>query len=59
MILSLITNNLNLIAMSKQNGIDRIMIDFLFWDSVFNYFGKKCAIINIPISHYNKLSQKK
>jgi hypothetical protein len=33
--------------------------DFLFWDSVFNYFGKKCAIINLPISHYNKLSQKK
>jgi 2-keto-3-deoxy-L-rhamnonate aldolase RhmA len=30
MILSLITNNLNLIAMSKQNGIDRIMIDLEF-----------------------------
>jgi len=30
--------------------------DFLFWDSVYNYYGKKCAIWNQPISHYNKLS---
>jgi hypothetical protein len=30
--------------------------DFLFWDSVYNYYGKKCAIWNQPISYYNKLS---
>jgi hypothetical protein len=29
--------------------------DFLFWDSVFNFFEKKCAIWNQPISFYNKL----
>jgi len=31
--------------------------DFLFWDSVYNYYGKKCAIWNQPISYYNKLSK--
>jgi len=30
--------------------------DFLFWDSVYNYYGKKCAIWNQPISIYNKLN---
>jgi hypothetical protein len=30
--------------------------DFLFWDSVFNYYGKKCGIWNQTISVYNKLS---
>jgi len=30
--------------------------DFLFWESVYNYYGKKCAIWNRPISFYNKLS---
>ena len=30
--------------------------DFLFWDSVYNYYGKKCAIWNQPISYYNKLT---
>jgi hypothetical protein len=29
--------------------------DFLFWDSVYNYYGRKCAIWNQPISIYNKL----
>jgi len=29
--------------------------DFLFWESVFNYYGKKCGIWNQPISFYNKL----
>jgi hypothetical protein len=30
--------------------------DFLFWESVFNYYGKKCGIWNQPISFYNKLT---
>lgn len=30
--------------------------DFLFWDSVFNYYGKKCGIWNQTISVYNKLA---
>jgi hypothetical protein len=30
--------------------------DFLFWESVYNYYGMKCAIWNQPISYYNKLS---
>ena len=29
--------------------------DFLFWDSVYNYYDKKCGIWNQPISFYNKL----
>jgi len=32
--------------------------DFLFWESVYNYYGKKCAIWNKPISYYNKISKK-
>ena len=32
--------------------------DFLFWDSVYNYYGKKCAIWNKPISYYNQISKK-
>lgn len=31
--------------------------DFLFWDSVYNFYEKKCAIWNQPISYYNKLSK--
>ena len=31
--------------------------DFLFWDSIYNFYGKKCAIWNSPISYYNKLIQ--
>jgi hypothetical protein len=31
--------------------------DFLFWDSVYNYYNKKCGIWNQPISYYNKLSK--
>jgi hypothetical protein len=31
-------------------------VDFLFWNEVYEFFGKKCAISNTPISHYNKLS---
>ena len=30
--------------------------DFLFWNAVFEFYGKKCAIWNQPISHYNKLN---
>jgi len=29
--------------------------DFLFWDSVFEFYGKKCGIWNQPISYYNRL----
>jgi hypothetical protein len=29
--------------------------DFLFWESVYNYYEMKCAIWNTPISYYNKL----
>jgi hypothetical protein len=29
--------------------------DFLFWNSVYEFYGKKCAIWNQPISYYNKL----
>jgi hypothetical protein len=32
--------------------------DFLFWESVYNFYGKKCAIWNQPISYYNKLNPK-
>jgi len=32
--------------------------DFLFWDSVYNFYGKKCAIWNKPISYYNQISKK-
>lgn len=30
--------------------------DFLFWKSVYEYFGERCTLVNIPISHYNKIS---
>ena len=30
--------------------------DFLFWNSVYEFYGKKCGIWNQPISYYNKLS---
>ena len=29
--------------------------DFLFWEKVYHFYGKKCAIVNKPISIYNKL----
>ena len=32
--------------------------DFLFWESVYDYYGKKCAIWNQPISYYNMLRTK-
>lgn len=35
------------------NGVNQK--DFLFWESVYEYYGKKCGIWNQPISHYNKL----
>lgn len=38
---------------SHQEGINQK--DFLFWDSVYNYYGRKCGISNSPISYYNKL----
>lgn len=31
--------------------------DFLFWNSVYEFYGKKCAIWNNPISYYNKLKK--
>ena len=31
--------------------------DFLFWESVYNYYGMTCAIWNSPISYYNKLRE--
>lgn len=30
--------------------------DFLFWNAVFEFYGKKCGIWNQPISYYNKLN---
>jgi hypothetical protein len=33
--------------------------DFLFWDSVYEFYGKKCGIWNEPISYYNKLNKNK
>ena len=32
--------------------------DFLFWNSVYEFYGKKCTIWNQPISYYNKLNPK-
>lgn len=29
--------------------------DFIFWDSVYHFYGMKCGIWNTPISYYNKL----
>ena len=29
--------------------------DFLFWEKVYHFYGKKCGILNKPISIYNKL----
>jgi hypothetical protein len=29
--------------------------DFLFWNLVFEFYGKKCGIWNQPISYYNRL----
>jgi hypothetical protein len=29
--------------------------DFLFWESVYKFYGMKCAIWNSPISYYNSL----
>jgi hypothetical protein len=36
-----------------QPGINQK--DFLFWDSVYNYYDRQCSIWNQPISFYNKL----
>lgn len=33
--------------------------DSIFWESVYDYYGKKCAIWNKPISYYNQISKKK
>ena len=33
--------------------------DYLFWESVYNFYGKKCGIWNQPISYYNKLKPNK
>jgi hypothetical protein len=38
-----------------QPGINQR--DFLFWESVYNYYGKKCGIWNQPLSFYNKLKE--
>lgn len=32
--------------------------DSIFWESVYEYYGKKCAIWNQPISYYNQISKK-
>ena len=32
--------------------------DSIFWESVYDYYGKKCAIWNPPISYYNQISKK-
>ena len=32
--------------------------DSIFWESVYDYYGKKCAIWNQPISYYNQISKK-
>jgi hypothetical protein len=31
--------------------------DFLFWESVYNFYGKRCGIWNNPLSIYNKLRE--
>lgn len=33
--------------------------DYLFWESVYEYYGKKCGIWNQPISYYNRISKKR
>lgn len=33
-------------------------IDYIFWKKVFDFFGKKIELLNIPVSEYNKLSKK-
>ena len=38
---------------NHQPGVNQK--DFLFWESVYNYYGNKCGIWNQPISYYNKL----
>jgi hypothetical protein len=40
---------------SHINGVNQK--DFLFWNSVYNFYSRKCAIWNQPISYYNKLSE--
>jgi len=30
--------------------------DSIFWESVFEFYDRKCVLINKPISYYNKLS---
>ena len=31
--------------------------DFIFWNDVYEYYGKKCGIWNKPISYYNKIKK--
>ena len=31
--------------------------DYLFWKSIFEFFGKKCRYADIPISYYNMISK--
>lgn len=33
--------------------------DYLFWNEVYNYYDNNAILINIPISHYNKLRKYK
>ena len=33
--------------------------DFLFWDSVFKFYGNKCGLTKTPISYYNIISKDK
>jgi hypothetical protein len=51
------TSCLNTCRWSETNIRGVNQKDFLFWDSVYNYYNKRCAIWNSPISYYNKLSK--
>jgi hypothetical protein len=40
-------------AANPQN--ERLPKDYVFWDSVYNFFNRKCRLVNKNISIYNKL----
>jgi hypothetical protein len=42
----------------KWPEIPHVANDYVFWNSVYEFYGKKCAIWNQPISYYNKLNPK-
>lgn len=45
------------LTMSSIKGVNQK--DYIFWNSVYEYYGKKYAIWNQPISYYNKLNPTK